>query len=392
MKRVRRFDISKITGIEKTPQGFLRVPGYVTRTGVFIYRKQDGSVVRELRPPDEVFSKDSIESLKLIPVTNNHPSQLVTAENAKQFSIGFTGESVDKEDKFLKTTLTVTDANGIADIENGKVELSCGYESEIDETPGVFQGEEYDCVQRNIKYNHVAIVDKGRAGRDVRLKLDADDAILDESSPIEGETMEKITIGGKEFECSPELAAAIKSEMDKMGGMEKEMTDAKSAVAANEAKAGEMQGQMEQVQKDKDALQAKCDELESELKKRTDSVDEKAIQTLVQKRIGLEKSAGKILGSETKLDGMSDLDVMKAVIEKKHAKFNFDGKSNEYIQARFDAIAEMVEGSEKTVEDFSKNKQNRNDGETLDAQAARQKWIEESHSAWKKPSAVTKGE
>jgi hypothetical protein len=385
MKTVRRFDLSQISRIDKTEQGFVRVPAFVTKVGVFKYRKADGSVVREFRPPTEVFKKESMDSLKLIPVTNNHPKVLVNAANAKEHSIGFTGETVDKDDKYIKTLITVTDANGIADIESGKTQLSCGYEAELDETPGSWQGEDYDVVQKNIKYNHVALVDRGRAGPDVRLKLDSDDAILDDETN-QGGMMEKIMIGGKEFECSPEMKAAIESELAKVA----EMDAMKKDMDAAKAKEGEMKQGLEAEKAAKDAAQAKCDELEAELKKRTDSLSAEKIDELVQKRIKLLGTATKILGVEEKYDGVSDIEVMKKVITKKHDKLDLTGKSTEYIHARFDAIAEMVEGSEKTVENFGKNTHARNDGTVVDAAEARRKMIEESKNAWKQQMSATK--
>ena len=75
--------------------------------------------------------------------------------------IGFTGELVEKvDDTFLKTSVTITDADTIEKIEAGKTEVSAGYEAELEETPGVFDGEPYDCIQRNIIYNHVSLVDR----------------------------------------------------------------------------------------------------------------------------------------------------------------------------------------------------------------------------------------
>lgn len=383
MKTVRRFDRTQLTKIEKTPQGFVRLPAFVTRVGVFKYKKPDGSIVRELRPPDEVFSPKSLETLKLIPVTNDHPTVLVNADNAKQLAVGWTGELVKKNDQFLETTLTIHDNSAIQDVEGGKHELSCGYESELDETPGVFQGEPYDVIQRNIQYNHVALVAKGRAGPQVRLKLDSDDAILFEDQDTKGGKMDKLMIGGKEFEVSPEMKAAIEAEMAKLQQMEMDMAEMKKDMGGKEEKKAELEVELDSAKKEKDALQAKYDEAMEQLKVRKDSADEKTVHALVQKRIKLEKVAGDVLGKETKFDADLDMDIMKKVISKKYPEFNFEGRSAEYVQARFDAIAEMVEGTEKTVDDFGKNKQTRNDGVPASADEARKKMIEESMQAHK---------
>ena len=50
-------------------------------------------------------------------------------------------------------------------------ELSCGYNLRLDETPGVWEGQPYDAIQRDIEINHLALVDKARAGEQARLNL-----------------------------------------------------------------------------------------------------------------------------------------------------------------------------------------------------------------------------
>ena len=60
---------------EQTPEGFLRGRACVTNIGVFPYRLEDGSIEYELRHPEDVFDSESMASLKLKPVTNNHPKE-----------------------------------------------------------------------------------------------------------------------------------------------------------------------------------------------------------------------------------------------------------------------------------------------------------------------------
>lgn len=178
LARVRRYDAGSFLRMEKTPEGFIQGTARVTRTGVFTYKNADGSLRRELRHPNDVFALASLESMKMIPITNLHPSEkLVNADTAKQLSIGFTGENVIPDGKFVMVPLKITSKDGVAAVDNGRKELSLGYEVELDDTPGTYDGEMYDCVQRNIAYNHLAIVDRGRAGADVRLNMDENDAI-----------------------------------------------------------------------------------------------------------------------------------------------------------------------------------------------------------------------
>jgi hypothetical protein len=175
----KRIDVVKMDKGEFTPQGFLRAPAFFTRTGVFKYRKRDGSLVRELRHPDDVFAKESLDSLRMSPLTDDHPPQFINPENYKKYSIGYISEQITTEQNKISGQVVVADKSAIMKVDTGKVELSCGYFSDLVEEKGTYDGEEYDFRQTNIRYNHVALVDKGRAGSQVRLRLDAHDAIIE---------------------------------------------------------------------------------------------------------------------------------------------------------------------------------------------------------------------
>src|SRR5690606_21763697 len=105
------------------------------------------------------------------------------------------GDAVEKLDgRRVGVNLTITDNASIAAIEKGELyEVSCGYTCEREEASGVYDGEPYDVRQRNIVYNHVAIVRPGRAraGREMHLHLDSEAAVeVDSVNDVkEGETM-----------------------------------------------------------------------------------------------------------------------------------------------------------------------------------------------------------
>ena len=86
----------------------------------------------------------------------------------KEYRVGSLGTDARWEAPYLKNSLIVTDAEAIRAIEDGRMkELSCAYRYEPDWTPGTFEGVPYDFVMRDIKGNHVALVEEGRAGADV---------------------------------------------------------------------------------------------------------------------------------------------------------------------------------------------------------------------------------
>ena len=172
-----------------TDEGFLLVDAYITRPGVFEYVDADGKVRRELRPRDEVYAVESLASVARKPTTLQHPTNdqgeyvKVVSTNARAYSTGLASESVwrDEAADMVRTTLTILDADHIAAIQAGIHEQSCGYSCELEETAG--EDEEfgpYDAIQRLIRYNHIATVMRGRAGRQVRLRADAAQMLTDE--------------------------------------------------------------------------------------------------------------------------------------------------------------------------------------------------------------------
>lgn len=229
IKGLRRFDIGEVSSVQRTPQGFLRCDGTITKTGVFTYRNSDGSLRRELRLPEEVFHKDALESFGLAPLTNNHPGEGLTAKNTGKFQVG-TVANPRRDEHRVSATIQITDAEAIEDAENGKRQLSCGYDADLEMRPGVTDGIDgvsdglaFDGIQRNIRGNHVAMVDIGRAGPEASLRLDHDDAIqISELRPGTG-----AGIGQSMHRDGKKLGDFIRSEMEK-----KEITLAQLASAA----------------------------------------------------------------------------------------------------------------------------------------------------------------
>ena len=171
-----RFDVGSLRSRgRRTPQGFLRIPGNLTRTGVLTYSRADGSKFRELRHPDEVFRPDSLATLAFAPVTERHPGGLVSPKNVAAVQVGVVTEAR-QDGTFVAGDVVVQSDPTIARVLGGKLrELSPGYTCRIDHSPGEWLGERYDGIQRGIVYNHLALGprDWGRSGPDVALKLDS---------------------------------------------------------------------------------------------------------------------------------------------------------------------------------------------------------------------------
>lgn len=151
----------------KTPEGYLIcVDSVLARTGKQTYHRDevfhdgDDTEIEVDRRPDEVFSEQTLASFENKPITVEHPDCDVTCENYKDYAVGFVRDVkrgiVDGQDVILGT-LVIQDAKTIDEIEAGEhVELSCGYDCDIKD--------EENPQQRNIRGNHVALCEQGRAG------------------------------------------------------------------------------------------------------------------------------------------------------------------------------------------------------------------------------------
>lgn len=160
-----RNDLARLQPVERLPDGRVRVQAHLTRAGIFEYRNPDGTVRRELRPAEEVFRPESMRSFAVVPFTDDHPPDMLTAANASQYAKGSTGDTIVRDDDHIRCMIGVFDEATIRKMDAGKLELSGGYTCDVDETPGTHPlWGAYDAVQRNIVGNHVALVDKGRAG------------------------------------------------------------------------------------------------------------------------------------------------------------------------------------------------------------------------------------
>lgn len=153
----------------KTPEGYLIcTDAILARTGKQTYRKcevfadaaDDESEIEIDRKAEEVFAPETLASFENKPITVEHPDENVTPDNYNSLSVGFVRDvhkgTVNGQDVMLGT-LVITDARTIEEIENGEhTDLSCGYDCDIID--------EANPQQRNIRGNHVALCEQGRAG------------------------------------------------------------------------------------------------------------------------------------------------------------------------------------------------------------------------------------
>lgn len=124
------------------------------------------------RPAEELSKPETINSVIGIPITLEH--EFIDPEQKPAHQVGMTGDRAVWKDPYLMNSMHITSAEAQRRIEDGSMrQLSLGYTFDplwkSGTTPG---GEHYDLIMTNIRANHVALVEEGRAGGDV-LVLDS---------------------------------------------------------------------------------------------------------------------------------------------------------------------------------------------------------------------------
>lgn len=164
--------------VRYTGDGYLTAAPRVARTGIQLYygselglSGQDAKkVMKVYRSPEQVFHKDAMASFAHRPFTDDHPPEQVTADNWKKYATGQSGAEVARDGEFIRVPMVLMDAAAIKKFKDGKVEISMGYDCEIDFTPGTTpDGQTYDAMQKNPRGNHYAVVDAARGGSKLRI-------------------------------------------------------------------------------------------------------------------------------------------------------------------------------------------------------------------------------
>ena len=365
-----RYDRIDIKGqVKKTDEGYLLASAPIARIGIYTYHLKDGTTRKELVDAETLSNVDSNNSLKLKPVTNNHPlERMVNSGNSKLRTVGSVGETIENKDGFLMANFIITDSDTVEAINKGRKQLSPGYKVQLEMTPGTFNGEHYDAIQRKRIYNHLAIVDNARGGDQLRLNIDhvdSDDGIVqdifNQKKNKESRSMETYKIDGLPYEAAPEVVNHISKLTKNIDDLGKSLKDEKANTSKLEARA--------------DAAEEKVKELEKKDSK-------EAIANAVKARISLEKNSSKVLGEEN-FDGTTDEELMKKVIMKKCKSAKLDGKDSTYIQARYDGVIENLEDDSFTKQkEKTHSKEDKEDEEKIDSVAAHAAMVKRNRNMW----------
>lgn len=317
MPVVERVDFapSRLGKFTRLAAGGVRVPATIARTGCQRY----GDIV-EYRPDSEVFAPASLETLPAAPVTRGHPAEQVSPANWRSLAVGHVSEipperkRIDAND-WIETSVVLSDAAAQAAVERGDLlEVSAGYTCELDPTPGVApDGTRYDAVQRNIRWNHLAVLGPGeraRAGEQARLRLDQ-----------ERDHMVKIVIDGVEYEKGSDAHIAAVQAADKRKH-DAELAQRDISLVSEKARADKAEGERDVARAELEKAKAAC-------------APEK-LDALVTEALKLRADAARLLPGDYKFDGKSSHKIRCDAV--KDAGLTIEGRSETYISASFDTL------------------------------------------------------
>ena len=231
LARVLRLDSIPLVKATYTPEGYLEDTPILTSTGIFEYTNPDGSIRRELRLPEEVFKPESLASYCGKPICITHDAGLITKDNVHENAVGTILSEGFRDGASVRAKIIIHDTDEMKLA--GLKELSLGYNLDLDETPGEWNGQPYDAVQRNIVINHLALVLEARAGEQARLNIDSRD---------------RKTKGAKSMSANPKTKKARRAD----GVMSPE--DLAQAIAAYKARRAERLAAKAQVDQESDTV------------------------------------------------------------------------------------------------------------------------------------------
>lgn len=406
--RLQRIDSISVDQTYYTEEGYLVDHPIVTTCGIFEYKNEDGSTRRELRLPEDVFEEKSLESYKGKPIIITHDAGEVDKENVRREQIGTIMSKGYRDGDNVRCEIIIHDTNALKRC--GLKELSLGYSLDTDDTPGVYRGEKYDCIQKNIEINHLALVGEARAGEAARLNIDgreddvqilkggkaimykpnAKDRRADDGTDLSPEEMEAAialfkaqqaasqatagegTDGGEDPEDqTAEEPAGEENPVDQV----RENIDRRDSEGENMAPEdiiAEQKADLDTLLQEIDKLQASSDmngdeeeepsgdgETAPSDEENSDSDEEggeeqekgvnmDSVDRIIQDRLDVCRMADKL-----HLDGVEKLSVRegrKRVIKAVNPKINLDGKSDSYINAAYDIAKQSFHERRSTDE------------------------------------------
>lgn len=281
--------------------GAMIAPCTIAQVGIMSYRAKEcgalfadrdpESIVRVATLEEDLFCEDSLESYRAAPITVGHPATLVDTNNAKDLQKGNLDGVPFADGAMLSGTIVLNDAETIALVDNGTTKLSSGQHCNL----VLVDHADYDAKKTDIRANHIAIVEQGRAS---------------------GATIADEDISYTQVQ----LDDAVKEAEDKVTAT--------------------MQDSIDTLQAELDASKEKVTLGDAALVAEKAKFDDAAIDAMVTARLKFVQSVE--LLTDTDITGMTELEAKKAVVTEL-LDTDVSTKGDAYIEARFDVLLEDVD-------------------------------------------------
>jgi len=332
----------------------LRVQARMSKGGnVQHYQAADGRTIKEYRPESEVFDAESLASAHGAPVTYYHPSTgAVIPDSFSRDVVGHIDSDVRRGDdgEHTQGTIWIGRRDAIDGVLGGAlVELSAGYSCDLVDEAGVSPGgEPYDCVQKNIRWDHCALLNAGqaRAGRGARIldsaepvrvmRLDATGNAIPPAAPAQENSMTDHADAEKQIET---LTAQVASEKARADTAESTIADANATLAR-------VEGERDAAKSDADAAVARAEKAEGELAALAKAKADAEAEAV---RVAVLADAKLVAGETFACDG--DADAIRAAACTA-CGVTVDGKHPAYVEGRFSGLLEARKAGEgRTIGD-----------------------------------------
>ena len=350
-----------------TDAGQMIVPCAFARTGVQLYKgsslgliDQADETIEVHRTDEVVFDEASMESFRSSPVTIGHPKDSddkpvqVTSANSKEYQVGMLEGMPARDEDTLSGTLVISDQTAIDKIEGGTVELSAGYTCDI-----VMRDDKY--YQENIRANHIAIVDKGRAGSCIAIAdedtSDKEDVSTDAETTdmTEAEAAEAVAVHEEQetlmAQDTVEWATQYAEDAKAMATAHAEVAKAARKIANKKAKSttdeadegGDTVSTDARLSDDVQLIIATLDSMDEVKTKLED--DLQAVRDSLDKEVALRSDVVITAKSMTDLSDFTGKTVyeIKKMVVNDQLDIDLTDKSKAYIEARFDILCEDSE-------------------------------------------------
>ena len=358
---------------EYTDEGYLKVPARIARAGIYRYKASEigvdkvhpDTILRVYRSPDEVFSGDSLKSFAGAVVTDDHPPEMVDSKNFKAYDLGVVMGEAYRDGDYVKANLLIRDENAIRKIESGKQEISSGYRCvyDYDVVNGkVVAGDytvtgdsvqsasceygEYDVIQRGVRANHVAIVNRGRAGRDVRVF---------DSIETKVNYMQITLDSGAQVEITADNASVIAAEL---GAKDKTIVTKDSEIKSLQETVDGMTKDMEKKKAELEKKKAELDAAKEENEKMAKKTCDSAINEIVDQVIETKEKCRTIAGDKVAFDTNDIMQLKRVTMQATNDSIKWDDKADAYVEARFDIALEAKANESKEAEAYDKQVEN----------------------------------